>query len=284
MTSDSGLDSGADGVSVHPVADGVVELGRTAARDRSGPIDAAGSRRLETLIRAAAEEVLAGGAVHRVQLRAPEEDRWLRRAALRAGFRVEGVRRAVLPRPGGGFADETLFARLAGDEIGGPVGFSAVMNTALPRKRMIAHVLIRDATGRILFCDTRFKLDWELPGGIVEPNESPRLAAIREVREELGIELSVGRLLAVDWMPPYLGWEDACELIFDGGLVDADELATFTLQPSEIAAVHLLDLEAAAEHLTPLSARRLAAICALGPGKTVLLENGSPVTAESTSD
>ena len=49
--------------------------------------------------------------------------------------------------------------------------------------------------------------------------------AIREVTEELGIESAVGRLLVVDWMPPYLGWDDAIEMIFDGGLVGEDDLA-----------------------------------------------------------
>ena len=58
------------------------------------------------------------------------------------------------------------------------------MNSALPRKRVIAHVLIRDEQGRVLLCETQFKADWELPGGIVEPLESPRVGAVREVLEE----------------------------------------------------------------------------------------------------
>ncbi len=237
--------------------------------------------RLESTVRAAAEQALSEATVRRVEITLPADDRRGRRAALRAGFRVEGERRAVLARPDGTFGDQTHFSRLAGDPVGGAHGFSAVMNSALPRKRMIAHVLMRDAAGRILFCDTRFKVDWELPGGIVEPDESPREAAIREVREELGIDLPVGRLLALDWMPPYLGWDDACELIFDGGLITEGDLSGFVLQPSEIAAVQLLDLDAAVEHLTPLSARRLVAITASAPGETVLLENGSPVMSAS---
>ena len=116
----------------------------------------------------------------------------------------------------------------------GPHGFSGVMNSALPKKRLIAHVLLRDPAGRVLLCETQFKTDWELPGGIVEPYETPRQGAIREVTEELGIELAVGRLLVVDWMPPYLGWDDAIEMIFDGGLVDEDDLAAWSLQPTEI--------------------------------------------------
>jgi 8-oxo-dGTP diphosphatase len=67
------------------------------------------------------------------------------------------------------------------------------------------------------------------------------------VREELGIDLQVGRLLVVDWMPPYLGWEDAIEMIFADGTVDENDLAYWSLQPTEIKAVALLDLATASE-------------------------------------
>ena len=65
--------------------------------------------------------------------------------------------------------DLCLFARLASDRVGGSHGFSSVMNSALPKKRLIAHVLMRDVRDRVLLCETQFKKDWELPGGIVEP-------------------------------------------------------------------------------------------------------------------
>ena len=38
-------------------------------------------------------------------------------------------------------------------------------------------------------------LKWELPGGKVEPGESPRQALAREIREELALSIEVGELL-----------------------------------------------------------------------------------------
>jgi len=242
-----------------------------ATLDWSGTLN---SESLERAVRTAADEMLLDQQLRRVEVSAPADDPVARRALLRAGFRLEGVRRQVLERSDGSYADLCLFARLASDQVGGSTGFSSVMNSALPKKRLIAHVLMRDVRDRVLLCETQFKKDWELPGGIVEPLEPPRLGAAREVAEELGIELEIGRLLVVDWMPPYLGWDDAIEMIFDGGMVAENDLAFWSLQPTEIKAVALVDLPTASELLTPLAFRRLSIAVALGSDEMAYTEDG----------
>lgn len=232
---------------------------------------------LTEAIRAAARDAFERQKLHRLEADIRADDQVGRRALMRSGFRLEGRRREVIVAAGGELLDELIFARLDDDQVDGPDGFSGVMNSALPRKRLIAHVLMRDVIGRVLLCDTAFKSDFELPGGIVEPDESPRQGAIREVREELGIDIELGRLLAVDWMPHYLGWDDACELIFDGGTVTEEEIAGYVLQPTEIRSVRLIDVAEAEPHLTPLSYRRLSAITALDVDRTLTMEDGRPV-------
>jgi hypothetical protein len=114
-----------------------------------------------------------GRGLRRVELSLPADDLDARQAVLQADFRLEGVRRQVLELPDDSYADLCLFARPASDQVGGRHGFSSVTNLALRKKRLIAHVLIRDEQDRASLCETQFKKDWELPGGIVEALEPP---------------------------------------------------------------------------------------------------------------
>ena len=71
------------------------------------------------------------------------------------------------------------------------------------RKRVAADVLIRDSLDRVLLVDPTYKAHWDLPGGMVESNEPPRKAAERELFEGLGVNLTVGRVLVLDWVGPH---------------------------------------------------------------------------------
>jgi ADP-ribose pyrophosphatase YjhB (NUDIX family) len=67
-----------------------------------------------------------------------------------------------------------------------------------------AAVLPVDEAGRILLAWHSGATDgWGTVGGAVDPGESPREAAIRETREEIGVEVRLGRLLDVVGGPEF---------------------------------------------------------------------------------
>jgi len=65
-------------------------------------------------------------------------------------------------------------------------------------------VLPVDAAGRVLLVRHAGHHDgWAVLGGMVEVGESPAQAAVREAREEIGVEVRPGRLLDVLGGPDY---------------------------------------------------------------------------------
>ena len=62
--------------------------------------------------------------------------------------------------------------------------------------RVVAAVIKKDNR---IFCTQRgygdFKGGWEFPGGKIEEGESPQEALIREIKEELDVEIKVGELI-----------------------------------------------------------------------------------------
>ena len=81
--------------------------------------------------------------------------------------------------------------------IGGVVGLAGLFGGRYGRVEG-ANVLVTDDEGRILVVKPIYSREWMLPGGRVERGETPHGAAIRETREETGIEVALERLLLVD--------------------------------------------------------------------------------------
>src|SRR5512145_2895894 len=52
-----------------------------------------------------------------------------------------------------------------------------------------------DSKPEIAIVSVKPKLRWQLPKGIVDPGESPQVAAVREVREEAGVETELIKLI-----------------------------------------------------------------------------------------
>jgi 8-oxo-dGTP diphosphatase len=65
-----------------------------------------------------------------------------------------------------------------------------------------AAAVITDALGRVLFVRHSYgELNWEIPGGAGETGESAVDAAIREVREETGLDVTAERMTGVYYEP-----------------------------------------------------------------------------------
>ncbi|MCF4140560.1 NUDIX hydrolase [Streptomyces sp. Tue 6430] len=115
---------------------------------------------------------------------------------------------------------------------------------------------------------------WDILGGRVETGESPLRAAVREVREELGITPPVGRLLAVDRAPNEAEGDEALYL-FDGGRPGGERSAGLALRADELESFEFPAPEQIAERTVPRPARRtLAAAEARDEAAPVHLEHG----------
>lgn len=231
----------------------------------------------ETLARAvslAADDAILSHELRRLQVDLLATDRPARRAVHRCGFRLEGRLRQAQEVSPGEFVDVLVYARLAVDPVYGPMGFSGVMNSVLPTKRVIGHAVFTDGEGRVLLTEPTYKEDWELPGGVVEPHESPRQGCRREVSEEIGLDHDFGQPALVDWMPPHLGWADAVEFIFDGGRLPGDVATGLRVTDTELRDLHWVPREELRRRVTDLSARRIGLVL---DGYTGMTENGFPV-------
>jgi 8-oxo-dGTP diphosphatase len=154
---------------------------------------------------------------------------------------------------------------------------SDIYTATLPRKRMGAGALLSDAEDRILLVQPSYKPEWEIPGGCIEADESPLAAVVRELREELGLDLQPGRLLVTDWVPSHLERTEGLMMLFDGGVLDSEQSAAIRLPPDELLSWAWCTTEDAQRRLSPLLARRIiAAMRARAERSCVYLEDGFP--------
>ncbi|MEU9700226.1 NUDIX hydrolase [Streptomyces sp. NPDC047981] len=147
-------------------------------------------------------------------------------------------------------------------------------------------VLITNQRGQILLQRVTYRPTRLLPGGAVDPGESPAKGAARELEEELGVTAAVTRGLAVDWVspagrttPPAMKFPGELLHVFDGGIWDDDQITAIRPRPGEIDGIEFVEpadlptLMAQDDARRALSALR-ARINGSGP---VILEDGAPI-------
>lgn len=134
-----------------------------------------------------------------------------------------------------------------------------------------AFAVILDDAGRVLLVHRRDFDLWNLPGGQVEPGEAPWQAAVREVREEAGLEVAVERLAIVDYRP------ERDELVFTfrcavlgGAFVPNEEADASAYFPPD----------ALPPNLPPRHAERIEPAIASGRTEPLLRVQPGPTTRE----
>lgn len=104
-------------------------------------------------------------------------------------------------------------------------------------------VIIENAKGEILLVERKFepkKGEWDLPGGFIQPYESIEASSIREIREELNIEIKIGKIIGI-YHDVYLyqgvNHPTICIVLtatlLSGTITPADDVATYKFFPKD---------------------------------------------------
>ena len=122
--------------------------------------------------------------------------------------------------------------------------------------------IIDDAQSRVLLVRQTADGRWSTPGGVLEPEETPATAVVREVKEETGLDVSIVRLLGVFGGPAfvvqypngdrsqYVSTIFECAVVGGSLLPDGDETDQLTFAgPGELAQ---LDCQPWMPHVMPL--------------------------------
>jgi len=125
-------------------------------------------------------------------------------------------------------------AGLNDDEAARRWAYLAEGNAKQARKRVSAKIVVRNEAGEVLLVNPNYKEYWDLPGGMAEANESPRAAVERELREELGVNVTVGRLLTLDWVDAHGPWDDQLVFVFEATTLSASEAERLIVADDEL--------------------------------------------------
>jgi len=112
----------------------------------------------------------------------------------------------------------------------------------LPRRVSSSALILENSVGQVLIVKANYKPYWTFPGGIVDPGETPRQGAIRETREEVGIDVNADDISFYAVVNRSSDYAETYQFIFKAPL-DMGTLETLVLQASEIDEYALVSRE-----------------------------------------
>jgi len=103
----------------------------------------------------------------------------------------------------------------------------------LPRRVSSAALILENSAQQVLIVKANYKPYWTFPGGIIDPGETPKEAAVRETLEEVGIRVDIDAVEFVAVVSRKSNVAETYQFIFKAPL-DMGTLDTLVLQATEI--------------------------------------------------
>lgn len=104
--------------------------------------------------------------------------------------------------------------------------------------RQCAAVVIEHANGHLLLVKQAYgRYFWGLPGGIVDPGETPPQAAIREAEEEIGVRVVLRGVIGL-YLLQGGGWPDIQAYVFRADIAEGEPRIINPQEISQLAWTH----------------------------------------------
>lgn len=140
---------------------------------------------------------------------------------------------------------------------------------SLPKKQVGTAVLLFNTKGELLILKPDYKDGWLVPGGSTDDNESPLHSAIRETKEEVGLDISELQLVGVYYGAPKGVFTDSLKFIFSGGTITDNQIAQIKLQTDELEEYTFASPEKAMSLMSPSLQKSIPACLEAIKNKTV---------------
>ncbi len=144
----------------------------------------------------------------------------------------------------------------------------------LPRKPIGAAVIFFDMNDRLLIVKPSYKSGWLLVGGSVDADESPLHAAIREVKEELGLSIESLDFVCLHFMKNHETAGESIHIVFNGGQLTDEQIGQIQLPADELVEYRFVTVEEVIKLLRPgLAVKIEACLAAIESGCPIYLEH-----------
>lgn len=136
-------------------------------------------------------------------------------------------------------------------------------------------IVLFDGVDDLLVLKPRDNDRWYIPGGWLLPNESPKHACSRLIKQQTGLDVPSARFLCVDYKHQSDNQPESLQFLFYGGVVGGEAIDQIKLDTAEFEEFRFESTETALHMLTVSGADRVRmSLNVLARDEGYYLENG----------